>query len=66
MRRAAGAGTRRGCCRQRRRGAAYPVEERFRWLTAEKSACLRTSAVHPGLTDDLDATFARLFEELVL
>ena len=46
--------------------AAYPVEERFRWLTAEKSACLRTSAVHPGLTDDLDATFARLFEELVL
>lgn len=44
----------------------WPVEERFRWMTAEKSACLRTSAVHPGLTGDLDATFERLFAELVL
>ncbi len=46
--------------------AGYPVEERFRWLTAEKSACIRTSHVHPGLTSDLDATFGRLLAELVL
>lgn len=46
--------------------SAYPVEERFRWLTAEKSACIRTSRVHPGLTTDLDTTFSRLLSELVL
>lgn len=45
--------------------AAYPVEERFRWLTAEKSACLRTSAVHPGLSRDLSATFNDLYQTLV-
>ena len=46
--------------------AAQPVEERFRWLTAVKSACIQTSRPHPGLTGDLDATFKRLLEELVL
>lgn len=46
--------------------AEYPVEERFRWLTAAKSACLQTSRPHPGLADDLDATFSRLYAELVL
>ncbi len=45
--------------------AQYPVEERFRWITAEKSACIRTSRPHPGVTDDLQATFDRLFKELV-
>lgn len=40
--------------------------ERFRWLTAVRSACLATSRPHPGLTPDLDATFDRLFGELVL
>ena len=39
--------------------------ERFRWLTAVRSACIQTSRPHPGLTADLDATFARLFTELV-
>ncbi|MCM1076291.1 MAG: DUF3037 domain-containing protein [Bacteroides sp.] len=39
--------------------------ERFRWLTAVRSACLSTSRPHPGLTDDLDATFDRLYGELV-
>lgn len=42
-----------------------PVEERFRWLTAVKSASLQTSRPHPGLTDDLDASFASLFNRLV-
>lgn len=42
------------------------AHERFRWLTAVRSACLSTSRPHPGLTSDLDETFDRLFSELVL
>ena len=45
--------------------AGYPVEERFRWLSAVKSSVIQTSRPHPGLCDDLEATFARLFSELV-
>lgn len=43
-----------------------PPEERFRWLTAVKSCAIQTSRPHPGLTDDLDLTFRKLFEEQVL
>lgn len=47
--------------------ADMPVEERYRWLTAAKSAVLQTSPSHPGLiTDTPDSTFARLLQELVL
>ncbi len=46
--------------------AQYPVEERFRWISAVKSSVIQTSRPHPGLCEDLDATFQRLFEELVL
>lgn len=46
--------------------AELPVEERFRWLTAVKSACIQTSRPHPGKTADLDATFDCLLAELVL
>lgn len=43
-----------------------PVEETYRWLTAAKSAILQTSASHPGLSvGTLEATFERLFDELV-
>lgn len=45
--------------------AKLPVEERFRWLTAMKSACIQTSRPHPGKTDNLDKTFARLYSDLV-
>ena len=45
--------------------ASLEAEERFRWLTAVKSACVQTSRPHPGITDNLDATSARLMEELV-
>ena len=45
--------------------ASLEAEERFRWLTAVKRACVQTSRPHPGITDNLDATFARLMEELV-
>ncbi|MCM1504926.1 MAG: DUF3037 domain-containing protein [Muribaculum sp.] len=41
------------------------AEERFRWLTAIKSSMVQTSRPHIGLTDSLDATFDRLFTELV-
>ncbi len=46
--------------------AALDVPERFRWLTAVRSASIQTSRPHGGFTDDLDATFERLFGELVL
>lgn len=46
--------------------ADYRAEERFRWLTAWKSACIQTSRPHPGMTTDLDATFRELFESLVI
>lgn len=45
--------------------AQLDIPERFRWLTAVRSAVIQTSRPHPGKTQDLDATFDRLFEELV-
>lgn len=56
-----------GLCRSVPEGqlASAPVEERFRWLTAVRSASLSTSRPHPGKTNDLEATFSRLFNELV-
>ncbi len=45
--------------------ARYPVEERFRWISAVKSSVIQTSRPHPGLCTDLDETFERLFNELV-
>lgn len=46
--------------------ASMDIPERFRWLTAIKSACIQTSRPHTGFSDDLDATVQSLFEELVL
>lgn len=46
--------------------AELPVEERFRWLSAVRSACIQTSRPHPGLSADLDATFDAIFSEQVL
>ena len=45
--------------------AGFDIPERFRWLTAVRSSVIQTSRPHPGKTYDLDATFERLFEELV-
>ena len=45
--------------------AQYPVEERFRWISAVKSSVIQSSRPHPGLCQDLDETFVRLFAELV-
>lgn len=41
------------------------VHERFRWLTAVRSASIQTSRPHPGKCDELDTTFDRLYSELV-
>lgn len=46
--------------------ARLDMAERFRWLTAVRSASVQTSRPHPGWTDDLEETFERLFRELVL
>lgn len=46
--------------------AALEAHERFRWLTAVRSACIATSRPHPGTAYDLDATFDRLFRSNVL
>lgn len=45
--------------------AVLEIPERFRWLTAVRSSVIQTSQPHPGKTKDLDATFDRLFDELV-
>jgi hypothetical protein len=42
------------------------IPERFRWLTAVRSSVLQTSRPHSGLSENLDETFEKLFEELVL
>ncbi|MDL2256734.1 DUF3037 domain-containing protein [Bacteroidales bacterium OttesenSCG-928-I14] len=46
--------------------ASLDIPERFRWLTAVRSASIQTSRPHPGFSKDLDNTFERLFNELVL
>lgn len=46
--------------------ATLDISERFRWLTAVRSACVQTSRPHPGLTADLQHTFDSLYEEQVL
>lgn len=54
--------------------AQLPVEERFRWLAAKKSAVVQVSPTHPGIivgdyssaAEALSDTFDRLFAELVM
>lgn len=46
-----------------------PVEERYRWLAAVKSAVLQVSPSHPGILtseNDLEVEFERLFRDLVV
>ena len=44
----------------------FAIEERFRWLTAVKSSSIQTSRPHSGFSSNLDATFEKLYTELVL
>jgi hypothetical protein len=46
--------------------ATFDVPSRFRWLTAVRSSVIQTSRPHPGMCDNLEETFTRLFAELVL
>lgn len=46
--------------------ASIEAHERFRWLTAVRSACITTSRPHPGRCSDLEITFNRLFAKLVM
>lgn len=45
--------------------AGFDIPERFRWLTAVRSASLQTSRPHPGFAENLDDTLEKLFKELV-
>lgn len=45
--------------------ATLTEAERFRWLTAVRSATIQTSRPHPGVTTDLDSTFEKLFHDMV-
>ena len=45
--------------------ASLEQAERFRWLTAVRSASIQTSRPHPGLSEDLEKTLTTLFSEMV-
>jgi hypothetical protein len=45
--------------------ASLDMAERFRWLSAVRSASIQTSRPHIGLSDDLEKTFNSLFDEMV-
>ena len=45
--------------------ADRPLGERFRWLTAPRSAMVQPGPVHSGVTDDPAAELDRLFATLV-
>lgn len=45
--------------------AERPLGERFRWLTAPRSAIVQPGPVHSGITDDPEAELNRLFDRLV-
>lgn len=42
------------------------IQVRFRWLTANRSTIIQSSAVHPGLCEQPEAVLERLFKEYVL
>lgn len=46
--------------------AQLEKDERFRWLTAVKSSSIQTSRPHSGFSSNLDQTFEKLYQELVL
>ena len=45
--------------------AQLEADEKFRWITAVKSSSIQSSRPHPGFSSDLNATFDKLYEELV-
>lgn len=56
-------------CKGGREGGAIgqlPMSGRFRWLTANRSTVLQTSAVHPGFCEQAGEMLRKLHEQLVL
>lgn len=45
--------------------ADLSAAERFRWLTAVRSATIQTSRPHPGISADLEQTLQKLFNLMV-
>lgn len=45
--------------------ASLDVAERFRWLTAVRSASIQTSRPHPGVSEDMEKELEKLFQQLV-
>ena len=45
--------------------ASLDPVDRFRWLSAVRSASIQTSIPHTGLSADLEKTFNSLFDEMV-
>lgn len=45
--------------------ASLDLTERFRWLSAVRSASIQTSTPHTGLSNDLEKTFNILFDEMI-
>lgn len=45
--------------------AALSMAERFRWLTATRSTVIQAAPVHPGYTQDAQATLHRIHTALV-
>lgn len=45
--------------------ARFEPAERFRWLTAVRSSIIQTSRPHPGICENPDAAFDKLYSELV-
>jgi hypothetical protein len=45
--------------------AEFSLGERFRWLTAQRSAIVQPGPVHAGVTADPETDLARLFAALV-
>jgi len=45
---------------------SLPQRARFHWLVAPRSTVIQTSAVHAGVSHDLDAALGNLFERLVV
>lgn len=46
--------------------ASLDEAERFRWLTAMRSATIQTSRPHPGVTDNLDEMINILLDQMVI
>jgi hypothetical protein len=46
--------------------AELDLPSRFRWLTATRSTVIQTSKVHPGFTENPQATLEKLYNQLVL